>query len=335
MVMIESPQGRLWPETFDPKATETDILYCFRLLLGRFPAKHEWLGHALQKGCDLQAVVRTYLSSLEFANRGLIVPPKSSHQWKAMDGFSMYASPEDLAVGRVILAKGIYEPAVTRAFRTRLRPGMTVVDVGANIGYFSLLSASLVGSTGSVIAVEPNPRNVKALYASAARNGFRHVHVFQAAASDECGLLFLNVDSSNGTVSPAKGDIDDMLSRETVPALTLDTIIEPSRRVDLIKLDTEGAEYKVLRGARKFLSASRPTIISEFSPGQLQCISAVTPEKYLELFVDLGYQISILGESAELPCGTDTKAVLDKAHRSGTDHIDIVAEPLECASQRQ
>jgi FkbM family methyltransferase len=233
----------------------------------------------------------------------------------------MYASPEDLAVGRVIFANGIYEPSVTRAFRTRLRPGMTVVDVGANIGCFSLLSASPVGSTGSVIAVEPNPRNVKALHASAARNGFQHVHVFQTAASDECGLLFLNVDSSNETVSPAKGDIDDMLSRETVPALTLDTIIKSSRRADLIKLDTEGAEYKVLRGGRKFLSASRPTIISEFSPGALQVISAVAPEKYLELFVDLGCQISVLGEAAELPWGSD--------------HIDIVAEPLERASQQQ
>ena len=69
MSTIESPQGKLWPETFDPKATEADIVYCFRLLLGRFPSKHEWLGHSLQKGCDLQAVVRTYLSSLEFANR--------------------------------------------------------------------------------------------------------------------------------------------------------------------------------------------------------------------------------------------------------------------------
>src|SRR4051794_18040117 len=139
-------------------ATHEDIFYCFRLLLGRVPHAEEWPGHSSRAGQDLENVVSSYLTSREFADRGLLDKTYQDHlELVHLPGFSLFASKEDLAVGCHVVSGGSYEPAVSAVLERYVRPGMAVVDIGANVGYLTMLLASLVGSSGIVIAIEPNP----------------------------------------------------------------------------------------------------------------------------------------------------------------------------------
>ena len=142
--------------SFDQVATQQDVYSCFRLLLGRAPSAEEWAGHSTLAGGDLRSVVRSYLDSREFSERGLSGQLATRDiSLTHADGFVIYTAVDDLAVGKLV-ASGVYEPGVAALFRDVLRPRMSVVDVGANIGFFTMLAASIVGAEGSVLAIEPN-----------------------------------------------------------------------------------------------------------------------------------------------------------------------------------
>src|SRR5208282_3442234 len=119
---------------------------CFRLVLGRNPSnKDEWKEHvAARVGQPLRAVVSAFLCSPEFAKRNLLSGPIANLTLATIEGFYLWASEDDLDVGKGICA-GSYEPGVTSAIRHLLKPGMSFVDVGANIGYYTMLGASIVG----------------------------------------------------------------------------------------------------------------------------------------------------------------------------------------------
>jgi hypothetical protein len=125
--------------------TPEDVFYCFRLLLGRPPNREEWEGHVGQAPADLDALVRSYMSSLEFSRRADTVLGRRLDDRLSLvsaKGFSIYVQEDDTSVGQHV-KRGGYEPHVTAVFRDRLRPGMHVLDIGANIGYYTMLAASL------------------------------------------------------------------------------------------------------------------------------------------------------------------------------------------------
>jgi FkbM family methyltransferase len=313
---------------FDPLASERDIFYCFRLILGRLPSREEWKGHSMFIGLDLAKVVAAYLNSLEFANRRLLAPPTMDDiQLVQLDRFAMYLSSSDYAVGRGILNSKTYEPNVTRILNERVRPGMTVLDVGANIGYHSLLMSVLIGREGRCIAIEPNPWNVKLLLANKNLNRFEQLEILQAAAGNAWGVLQLNAMYSNGVVSPVNAkSIQEISQRETVLSLKIDGILPPDVRVDVIKIDVEGSEFNALSGALRCIENDHPLIISEFQPFGLRG-SGVTPEEYLTFLTDLGYHLAVLESNHCVPCQQDAEMVMNIFREKNVDHIDILAEP--------
>ena len=119
---------------FGDSATREDITACFRLLLGRAPNPTELAGHMAQAGRPLPRVVAGYINSLEFARRGLMNPDAGGPAAVMLEGYRLYASADDAAVGQHVIQKS-YEPEVHTVFCRLLRPGMGVVDLGANIGY--------------------------------------------------------------------------------------------------------------------------------------------------------------------------------------------------------
>src|SRR5947209_7574027 len=178
---------------YENTATLQDIFYCFRLLLGRSPNPEEWPGHSSRVGEDLDNVVSSYITSREFASRGLMGKTyQDSIELIRLPKFSLFASREDLAVGRYVVSDHSYEPGISALLERYVQPGMAVVDIGANIGYLTMLLASLVDQSGLVIAVEPNPENVRLLEASRRANGFAHIAVLEVAAGRHTGLLALN-----------------------------------------------------------------------------------------------------------------------------------------------
>jgi FkbM family methyltransferase len=310
-------------------ATPEDIFYAFRLLLGRPPNRDEWEGHVAQAGGELDGVVRSYLSSLEYSRR---YDALMSHRMNdritlaRSDGFAIYVQDDDVAVGHHV-KENKYEPHVTRLFRARVRPGMHVLDIGANIGYYTMLSASLVGPSGSVTAIEPNPESVKLLEASRQENRFDNVTVFQVAAGREPGLLVMHGFYSNAMTSAVPESAAALVTSKTVPAFPVDVLVPREKKIDFVKIDVEGAEYNALLGAKALLERSHPTIVSEFSPLTMPGISGVDGRQYLRFLLDLGYRICVIeGDGALAECGTDAERVMAAYDSRGADHIDLVLD---------
>ena len=328
------PLARSRPDASDgAEATELDIRMCFRLLLGRKPNPEEWPGHSAQAGQDLARVVSGYLNSLEFTRRRLTTTPESAlPELAEYDGFRIYAQRSDIAIGRAVLS-GSYEPEVEAVFRDVLRPGMAAVDIGANIGFFSMLAASLVGKAGAVLAVEPNPDNARLLEASRRLNGFDQVTTAAVAAGRAMGLLLLHTTHSNGTTSEPGADPADLFAARAVPAVPIDALVAggwpAERRVGLIKVDVEGAEYPALLGASGVIGRDRPRIVSEFSPGAMPGISGIDGPEYLRWLFGQGYQVAVLQPGgAPLEAGQDVQTVMDAFQRRGHDHVDLLATPV-------
>jgi FkbM family methyltransferase len=314
---------------FNNTATLQDIFYCFRLLLGRNPNPEEWPGHSSRVGEDLDNVVSSYITSREFSARNLMDKTYQNHvELIRLPRFSLFASREDLAVGRYVVSDHSYEPGISALLQRYVQPGMAVIDIGANIGYLTMLLASLVEQSGLVIAVEPNPENVRLLEASRRVNGFPHIAVLELAAGRDTGLLALNTSHSNGVAGDLPADVGSLLRSRLVPCFALDAILPTNRRISLIKLDAEGAEYNALLGLSETIARDLPIIVSEFSPGALPGISHCTGPEYLNFLIARGYRIGVIRpDGSENWFGHDVSGVMDAYARSGIDHIDIVAHP--------
>jgi FkbM family methyltransferase len=160
----------------------------------------------------------------------------------------------------------MFEPELLYLGRL-LSPGMTFVDVGACYGVYTLIAAKLVGANGRVIAFEPARRSYAVLQENIKLNGLAHVRSYRVALSDRIGLgkLYHYPDPSRCSLGMQPGILG---APEEVETNTLDSVLGsgPSGRVDVMKLDAEGAEELVFRGAREILTTAHPAIIFEVSP---------------------------------------------------------------------
>ena len=152
-----------------------------------------------------------------------------------------------------------------------LAPGDVVVDGGANIGGFTLVAASIVGPSGAVHAVEAAPATAALLRRSVALNPHVRVTVHEVALAGEPGeLAFTTFEPGLGIASfapvPATARASEVV---TVQVTTLDALTAALRRVDLVKLDVEGAELRALQGATRLLAEQRPLLVVELEPEHL------------------------------------------------------------------
>jgi FkbM family methyltransferase len=175
----------------------------------------------------------------------------------------------DEVVGRHILRDGSFEPAELAAALACVGPGDTVIDVGANIGLFTVPLALAAGSGGSVVAIEPLPNNVRRLRANLSRNGLDAVRVVEAAVGKADGRATLHTAGD-----PAFGSLREIVKHTRsgdldVELRSLDSLWGELGRpaVALVKIDVEGAELDVLDGAQDLLTAARPALLVEADPG--------------------------------------------------------------------
>ncbi len=302
---------------------------CFRLLLGRQPSPDERRAHLSRVGADLRAVVTTFLTSEEFDLRGLLTKQyENTVEVVTEDGFDILVWPDEPTICASIKAKA-YEPHTVAAFKRILRPGMSVIDIGANVGFLTLTAAALVGPSGSVLAVEPNPMNVKLMEASRRLNGFAQIKILPVAAGREAGMLALRTDGSNGTTTQLPGNYAAPLGATMVPVVGLETVLGDRKndRVDFIKVDVEGAEGAALAGLSSIIERDHPVIVSEFSPEVMPNLSAMSGHEYLQSFVERGYKLSVLHKDGHVTdCGGDIDAVMAVFREIGEDHIDLLAQ---------
>jgi FkbM family methyltransferase len=315
-----------------------DVVAAYRLLLGREPDEGGLAGYRRRVAAGTlrrDQLAAELLGSPEFARlHPTLVAPGTATEDVAVDGFVITVDPTDWAVGATIAAVRRYEPEVTAAVRSLLRPGGTFVDVGANIGWFSLLAASIVGPSGSVLAVEPNLRNCELLAASRARNGFNRIDVVAGAASDAGGWLALETDASNGRViplGPVSARTEPVRCSYAVPAFTLDALLADRGldAVDAVKVDVEGVEARVFAGAERLLAERRPPVVFEWYPAALRSTGGVDPRVPLGLLRQHGYGIAVIGHpSADAdPAGPGLSDDEIEAVRvaAGRENLDLLA----------
>jgi len=175
----------------------------------------------------------------------------------------------DEAAGRQVLRYGGYEEPELAAARACVRPGDLVIDVGANVGLFTIPLAYAVGPTGRVIAIEALRDNVDRLIGNVRRNGLENVDVVAkaAGASDGTSAFHLARDAAFGSLEGVEKHAAAGVIR--VDTVRLDTLwVKLGRpRVALVKIDVEGAELSVVDGAPELLQMSRPIVISESDAG--------------------------------------------------------------------
>jgi FkbM family methyltransferase len=198
----------------------------------------------------------------------------------------------DHGVGRPLYTGQAFEPTEVAILRKHLRPGMMVVDIGANIGFMTCLAAQLVGATGRVLAIEPEPANVALLRANVARQGLdQTVTVYPCAAGAAGGTIGLSRSEWNfgdhrvGTSGP---------NTITVDVRTVDELAHHLPRVDFVKMDVQGYEVSVFAGMRNTLATHRPIVLSEFWPYGLRA-AGVDPKRCLDSWREAGYSWTVIG----------------------------------------
>lgn len=210
------------------------------------------------------------------------------------------------------LTLGCYENFFTQLLEALLEPGMTFLDVGANIGVYTALAARLVGPAGKVIAIEPFPDNVALMRETLALNGFENVTIAALAASDRAGEASLYLSGDN------HGDhrlCDHSRTRRavTVQTQTLDVLAQENgvARADVIKIDTQGSEAAVFAGMCNLMSAKpAPIILTEFWPWGLRQ-TGKDPRAFLEEIIAAGYAIyHIDGDQRALVLRNDISPLL-------------------------
>jgi len=257
-------------------------------------ASQGWLGRLFLRFASPLAGLRRVPvvgSGLRWASTKLV--PRDSLTWVqvrrgAAAGIWLRLNPR---TGRELLEGGC-ERYVQDALERFVRPGMVFYDVGANIGFFSLLAARLVGGRGRVIAFEADPEVAARLRDHAARNGFGQITVEEKAVwSKEGTVSFERVDPRE---SPDRGlghvagpDAKDLIQ---VEAVSLDGYTKTMPAPDFLKCDVEGAEVEVFRGAQRLMKEKRPGVICEMH-GQSN------RQALLEEFARLGYSCQSCGEN--------------------------------------
>ena len=176
-------------------------------------------------------------------------------------GYSLHLDVSRSSAQRLLYLEGARYVSEMRLLRDLVAPGATVVDVGANIGYYALLFAQLAGARGRVIAFEPEPDNLVELRLNVEANGLANAEVRPQAVGSAAGVVAFARGINGGVQAAGAADTVE------VPMVALDEALQG--RVDAIKIDVEGYEGEVLAGARGIIERWRPHLFVEIHPALL------------------------------------------------------------------
>lgn len=217
-------------------------------------------------------------------------------------GQRILVDTRSLDIGVHLLTLGQWEPQYTALFRRLVRPGDTVFDLGANHGVYTLHAAALAGPTGRVHAFEPNPRLAHLADMSCRLNGYGGMvtlhHLCASDANGSAWLVFDDAFSGGGTQNRTGEAGETALACRT--AILDELFPDPQMRVDVVKLDVEGSEGRVLRGMQRLLARSPDVrILMEFAPAMMAG-SGVPASEVAAMLQGLGLSAWTIGGAGEL-----------------------------------
>lgn len=217
---------------------------------------------------------------------------KNSITLVEVHGQKMYV---DTAFGITLGASGTYlsERLMTEVFMEQLKEGMNVVDVGAHVGYYTLLAAKMVGEKGKVFAFEPEQSSFDLLVKNIEVNKYHNVVAVKKAVMDKSGAAEFYVNDVSGSHSMVNKK--EHQKPIVIEAITLDKYFT-NRKIDILKVDVEGAEVPVLKGASSVLSGNVKLFI-EFAPEAI-AKAGFTPSEFLDILYGYGFKIQVINEAS-------------------------------------
>lgn len=196
--------------------------------------------------------------TLPFAERTFPTWAVPTLRERRFSGFHLTLDLNRSVTHRLLYLEGERVVPERTLIRSLVRPGQRVVDVGANIGYFMLLVRSVVGESGTILCLEPEPENRAELERTIERNALGNVSVLPDAAGASDGEASL-IPGLNGVVRTDPGD-----GRLVIRMRRLDEVCVET--VDFLKIDVEGFELSALQGAEKLFARDKPTVMIEIHP---------------------------------------------------------------------
>ena len=305
-----------------------DVTIAYRLILGREPEDEDSIV-AHQVESSLERVGRRLLTSKEFRRRAMReLPPSTNPKWVCTEirhGLKLWIDLTDYGVSAGCLHDD-WEPAETDFILAVLSPGDVFLDIGANIGWFSILAAHAVGPEGRVYAFEPREDRHRRLAQSVMDNGFEGRCFVETTAlgatASEKELAWVPTEHNPGHSFLAPETLPEdaeRLGRVSVRSLDSFDIAPPVR---VIKIDVEGAELQVLEGARDLIARDRPILVIEIFPQWLQAVGSTTPEALIAELRRAQYRIFRLGE---VGLGREMRAGAEIIEPGGPEYFNIVA----------
>ena len=305
------------------KATLIQAKDCFRLMLDRKMTAEEityW-----EKRCD--EITKDQLLDIIYKSKERRI--KRSPKKVKIHDFYLFASEDDWVIGSRIANLNEYEPQIIEQFKIYCKEGMNVLDIGANIGIYTMLAAKIVGPKGKVFAYEPYPNNCTLIRKSLLENQFQNVTVFQNAVSKEEEFIFLDSEPGGSNCMSIKAD-SNYVPELIVQSVTVDDTIPKEMKIDLIKIDIEGFEGIAIQGMMKTLTNNRPIVFMEFFPGMIEKFSKINPLSYLETFQTLGYEFKIIPLPNDNKKSFTTKSAEEALTSMGSSFmVDIIATQIK------
>lgn len=273
--------------------------------LARLEARADRSGDALDR---LPGLFGPRFDELEIKLRPLIAYDEASMAIRMRDGYVL--APRALPTFVTMLANatsGGLEPGTGEALRRLVAPGMTVADVGANIGLLTLVMARATGPAGKVLAFEPEAIPRANLEKMKHLNGLAWVDVRDQAVGEKAGRLTFHVSDIIGHSSLyALPEAEEARTIE-VEVVRLDDVA-PAKRMDVVKIDVEGAELDVLAGMKGLIGKNPDlAVVAEFGPEHLKRVGQ-TPAQWFKAFADAGFKPYLIDEATSACAPTDAKA---------------------------
>jgi FkbM family methyltransferase len=245
----------------------------------------------VQSIADVRAVTMA-LDRQQFPTPLLVRFGPGDVHFARINGIECPVDRHDISVCVPAAAMGSWEPHLVACFRRVCRAGDVALDIGANVGYHTLLLATLVGERGRCVAFEPNSENCRLILLGVEHNQLTNVQVVPLALADEPGWGYFSthIGSNGGLVTTQFVAMHG--HGVVVPVSTLDAFGLPEANV--IKIDVEGAEYRCLKGGKTLIERSRPLIVNEFSHEMTQRVSGVSPLEFLDWICGMDYVVHLL-----------------------------------------
>ena len=243
-----------------------------------------------------------------------------------VQGSKMYVDSRDTGVASSLLKWGSHEGYETELFKKLIKKGTVVVDVGAHIGYYTLLAARLSGEKGKVFAFEPDPYNCVLLEKNVQVNGYNNVIIEQKAILDRCGAVKLFLSLHNlGTHRIY--DFHDGRKWITVEGITLDEYFgNRDDKVDVVKIDIEGAEMAALLGMDRVIKANENLkMFIEFSPRRITQ-AGFSPREFLNKLLEYGFKLYIIDEQKKVTKQTCLDEVMELCSRTRFNQVNLFLE---------